>query len=115
MSDGGCWDKALLLDHSFLDDYTGHDPDLKADVLNIFKDKAPGYLSDLASDDGNWAARAHKLKGAARGIGAWNLAVAAERAEQMSEPPLNSDHRHQIIADLSERLNALLNYLDEKS
>jgi HPt (histidine-containing phosphotransfer) domain-containing protein len=62
---------------------TQGDGELEREVLTIFLAQAPHYLSAYHdANDGNGRRRAaHTLKGAARGIGAWRLAQAAENAE----------------------------------
>jgi len=62
---------------------TQGDADLEREVLSIFVSQAPVYLAAYrAAADGEGRRRAaHTLKGAARGIGAWRLAQAAELAE----------------------------------
>ncbi len=69
------------LDH--LSRYVFGDKALLAEVLGIFRDEAAQISARMtpAMDDDAWRLAAHKLKGAARGIGAFALADAAERAE----------------------------------
>ncbi len=60
------------------------DEELERDVLSIFMKQSASYLRQIL-DAGNERDRqqcAHQLKGAARGIGAWELARIAEAAEQ---------------------------------
>lgn len=73
-----------ILDHNHLKDYTGGDRALIGLVLTTFLDNAPVYLDDLrrAMDSNSFRTRAHRLKGAARAIGAHALAAAALRAEE---------------------------------
>lgn len=60
------------------------DRDLEAEVLSIFLSQSAIYLKawHAAKDARGRKQAAHSLKGAARGIGAWNLAHLAEAAEQ---------------------------------
>ncbi len=46
-------------------------------------------------------------------FGAWNLAVAIERAECMSEPPKNSIIRKQVIDHTADGLYKLMCHLEE--
>jgi HPt (histidine-containing phosphotransfer) domain-containing protein len=106
------WDENVTLDEDHLRGYTGGDPEFARDVLKIFADNAPDYLETLkAADVESWRASAHKLKGAARGIGAWRLARAAERAEFMGEPAADDPRRGIILAELDSRLGQLLAYI----
>lgn len=103
------WNEKVVLDHKHLTGYTGGDVELARQVLEIFADNAPTYLASLkASDCDSWRQAAHKLKGAARGIGAWRLARAAERAEFMGEPKLEDPKRQAILSELDDRLSQLL-------
>lgn len=107
------WDETVVWDKAHLEAYTGGDVAVMRQVLGIFRDNAPAYLLDLAKTIDHWSQTAHKLKGAARGIGAWNLAVAAERAEKMAMPHADSDIRRHVIMDLTQRLQTLLGQLAE--
>ncbi len=59
------------------------DRGLEREVLQLFLRHSETCLVRLreASDEAAWTAAAHSLKGSARGIGAWRVARAAERAE----------------------------------
>lgn len=59
------------------------DRDLEAEVLSIFVKQSQIYLTawKAAKDAVGRKQAAHLLKGAARGIGAWELAKLAEAAE----------------------------------
>lgn len=110
------WDEDVLLDEGHLADYTGDDADLRQTFLSVFEENAPGYLAALAkSDQREWKDAAHKLKGAARAIGAWNLALGAERAEQMPAPGLKDHSRESVIEELGERLSKLLKHIRQNS
>lgn len=114
MAESG-WDETIVLDEDHLHGYTGGDTYLANDVLVIFADNAPSYLQDLkACTCDNWRSAAHKLKGAARGIGAWRLARAAERAEFLGEPPADSPKRAKALETLDARLEELLAYIRDR-
>lgn len=72
------------IDWPYLEEATGGDAALEAEVLALFASQARQYLEVLAAhiDDEDWPAHAHKLKGAARSIGARPLAQAAELSEK---------------------------------
>lgn len=102
------WDESIVLDTGHLRGFTGGDSDLEAQVLEIFRDSAPAYLSALkAADAANWKGCAHKLKGAARGIGAWRLACLAERVEQDAAAATDKGLAGQHLKELHERLQQL--------
>lgn len=71
----------------------------------MFLEYAPKYLETLcAPGNDTWRSDAHKLKGAARSIGAWRLAREAERAEQMGYPPTDDPRRARVSKELLTRL-----------
>lgn len=109
------WDESIILDRDHLAAFTGGDPDFEKKILDIFLDNAPQYLASLrdtgASD---WKATAHKLKGAARSIGAWNLAREGERAEHMGTPMEDDPKRQTILQELEKRLALLVSHIEAK-
>lgn len=109
------WDETIVLDLDHLSGFTGGDPDFECQVLDIFVENAPGYLDDLCRiEQENWKMTAHKLKGAARSIGAWRLARAAERAEKMPSPPPEDPRRTEITNLLSQRLQDLTQFIKSR-
>lgn len=108
------WDETVVLDVSHLSGFTGGDPDFECQVLDIFLDNAPGYLEILLSVEAeDWKTSAHKLKGAARSIGAWRLARAAERAEFMGSPASGDPKRNEVIKSMGERLAELVRFIKD--
>ncbi|MFQ5346263.1 MAG: Hpt domain-containing protein [Rhodothalassiaceae bacterium] len=90
MSEGGA---EPVLDHRHLDACTEGDDALKREVLGIFARQVPDYLAAIEatreSDDESWRRAVHRLKGAARAVGARALAAeaaAAETAAQAARP-----------------------------
>ncbi len=74
------------VDLAHLARYTGGEPRLNAEVLDLFLDQSVLLLQRLATliDPPNsraWLETAHALKGAAMGVGAFPLAEAAALAE----------------------------------
>lgn len=63
--------------------YTMGNRSLEKEVLRLFCCQAELYVDRLrdAPDAHAWEEAAHTLKGSARGIGAWDVAEMAERAE----------------------------------
>lgn len=108
------WDEKIIYDPNHLADFTAGDQELIHEVLVTFKRNAPNYLLELAKAEGDWRQKAHKLKGAARAIGAWNLAVEAERAERANEPVTGSPARKARVAELAKRLELLISHLIQK-
>lgn len=74
------------VDLSHLSRYTGGDEALNAEVLQLFDDQVTQMVGRLqaildAQDAKSWREVTHTLKGAARGIGAFEFADAAAAAE----------------------------------
>ncbi len=108
------WDETVILDDSHLLEFTGGDSALQAHVLGIFLDHAPTYLEVLCRrDNENWRADAHKLKGAARSIGAWRLAVEAERAEALGYPAQDDPRRSKSTRELLGRLEETISHVKQ--
>lgn len=80
------------IDREHLVGYSGGDQALEAELVAFFAENAVLYIEELAVavDAGAWRAAAHKLKGAARSIGALDLGMEAERAEKACENLLAS-------------------------
>ncbi len=73
------------LDH--LNRYVFGDAALLAEVLGIFREQVETLAGEMnpSMDSEGWHLAAHTLKGAARGVGAWALGDAAERAEKVTD------------------------------
>ncbi len=76
------------IDLVHLSRYTGGDEALNAEVLTLFVGQAEQLIARLriSFDKGDlpgWRQTTHTLKGAARGVGAFELGDAAAAAEQM--------------------------------
>ncbi|TNE66527.1 MAG: Hpt domain-containing protein [Alphaproteobacteria bacterium] len=109
------WDETVVLDDRHLSGFTMGDEDLERQVLQIFSENAPGYLDTLKSAEcESWKSDAHKLKGAARSIGAWRLARAAERAEFMGNPRADDPRRQAVLVEMQERLGQLLGAIETR-
>ncbi len=88
------------LDH--LNRYVFGDKALLAEVLGIFIDQARSVADRMQQDmsDDDWRLAAHTLKGAARGVGAWRLGDAADRAEPLTDAA-ERERAVQEIVDLA--------------
>jgi HPt (histidine-containing phosphotransfer) domain-containing protein len=73
--------QAIDLQH--LEQYVGDDAGLRDEILSIFEDQVEGWLArlDPSADDQDWKNAAHALKGASRGVGAFELGDLCETAE----------------------------------
>lgn len=74
---------ARAIDFNHLDAYTAGDHDLIREVLRLFRGQVAQLIGVLAEapDAKTWKDTAHGIKGAARGIGAWEAAEAAAAVE----------------------------------
>jgi len=75
--------KTGAIDLPFLDRVTFRDRALAREVLVLFDEQAESLLTSIADVDDQRTRReaAHRLKGAARGVGAFDVARAAEEIE----------------------------------
>ena len=75
----------MAIDFEHLKRYTGEDPELIAEVLDIFSNQTAIWLRamDPFTDDETWASVAHALKGSAQTVGATALGELCDRAEAM--------------------------------
>ncbi|WP_417461883.1 Hpt domain-containing protein [Kordiimonas sp.] len=109
------WDEDVVLDPEHLRGFSGGDTDFEAQILGVFAEKAPDYLVDLAgADASSWRSYAHKLKGAARSIGAWRLARQAERAEHQDDVHDDDARKAEVLRELNTRLQQLLDAIKER-
>ncbi len=75
---------------------TGDDSELAQELLSLFAEQCLKHLATMTGADAKIGCdAAHTLKGAARAIGAWSVAAAAEKAEQALA-------RQSVTAELSE-------------
>jgi HPt (histidine-containing phosphotransfer) domain-containing protein len=106
------WDESVILDIAHLSEYTGDNDEIRDKALSVFIENAPEYYELLLSADAdNWKERAHKLKGAARGLGAWKMAKQGERAEFLDAPFVNNEDRKRCLAELKTRLDELITHI----
>jgi HPt (histidine-containing phosphotransfer) domain-containing protein len=85
---GGCASKGGVIDFEHLARQTMGDKDLEAEVLRLFAREARGSLDRLAHEPAVERQKiAHRLKGAARGVGAFAIAEAAEALELRPADP----------------------------
>ncbi len=74
---------AKPIDLVHLSHYTLGDSTLEREILQLFRAQSRIYLERLrdACGKADWREAAHTIKGSARGIGAWQVAEFAEKAE----------------------------------
>lgn len=73
------------IDFTYLGRFTFGNRELEREVLYLFAQHAPTYLTSLrtAATSKAWHDAAHTLKGSARAVGAWRVARSAELAEKV--------------------------------
>lgn len=101
------------LDLAHLTRQTLGDGDLQSEVLNLFVGQVPIYLERLKSAREPRARleAAHTLKGAARGIGAWPLARAAEVAECADLVP-EDPRLDEILARIEGEIDSVVRFIE---
>lgn len=102
------------IDLEHLNRYVFGDKALLGEVLGIFKEQA-ALISDRmqpSMDDEAWHLAAHTLKGAARGVGAWALGDAAERAEALSGAGA-AEERVKVLSAIVDLAKSAADYADQ--
>lgn len=69
------------VDFAYLENFAGGDDVLIDEVLAIFREQASMWSGMLDPANPGWRDAVHTIKGASRGIGAFTLGDACERAE----------------------------------
>ncbi len=107
--DGG----PLPIDLEHLSQYTANDAAVTREVLTIFRDQAEGWLAAMggAGDLQAWLDAAHTMKGAARGVGAPEIAELAKEAEGVSA--LNTPERADVLARLETAIARATRYASQ--
>lgn len=74
-----------IIDFNHLEKYVAGDDELRDEILEIFSDQVALLMDqfDVFQVDEEWKNTAHTLKGAARGVGAWNLGEVCQEAESL--------------------------------
>jgi HPt (histidine-containing phosphotransfer) domain-containing protein len=73
----------MPIDRAHLSSQTGGDTELEYELLALFADQCVKHLDTIRRANAKLGSdAAHTLKGAARAIGAWTVADAAERVEK---------------------------------
>ena len=70
-----------MVDFAYLERFAAGDRDVVREVLALFREQAQGWAPRLEAAGPDWRDVAHTSKGAGRGVGAFALGDACERAE----------------------------------
>jgi HPt (histidine-containing phosphotransfer) domain-containing protein len=81
----GSDETAGAVDFAYLEAFAAGDKQVVAEVLALFLQQCEGWVVALRASDPGWRDVVHTIKGAARGVGANQLADACERAEERGE------------------------------
>lgn len=80
----------MIIDSNHLRSFTLGDEDLERDLLRLFRENMPDYIAilenELSTGSEEFARTAHKIKGVARGLGAFKMASLAQKIEIISVP-----------------------------
>ena len=106
-ANGGKNPVTALLDKNQLAQFSGGDAAMEREILGFFHTNAQDYIADMeqACTSEEWKQFAHKLKGAARSIGAMALGELAEEAELVADQV--PDTRHSYLPRLRSALAEL--------
>jgi HPt (histidine-containing phosphotransfer) domain-containing protein len=98
------------IDLAHLNRYTLGNVALQSEVLQLFVEQAPITLAHLSSaeTEKDWRDAAHALKGSARAVGAWRVAVCAERAETID---VRAQEKGGVIEGLGSALDEARRYI----
>ena len=98
-----------MIDWEHLEKYVVGDDALRDEILTIFVEQSHNLVSafDAEQTDEGWKNTAHTLKGAARGVGAWDLGALCEEAEHMiGEIPGKRETRSALLVSIRQKLGA---------
>ena len=80
------------VDFAYLERFALNDRPVIEEVLSLFREQAQMSSPMLQRDNDGWRDAVHTIKGAARGVGAFALGDACERAEASGADVLASVH-----------------------
>ena len=103
------------VDIGHLDRYTGGSRALNEEILRLFEGQCRELLAKLenlakTADAKSWREVAHTLKGAARGVGAFQLADAAAEAE--SADPANAPRARAVLQQIQGKSQAVQSFIE---
>lgn len=70
-----------VVDFAYLEDFAAGDEAMIEEVLGLFREQAAIWRGMLDAEAEGWRDAVHAIKGSARGVGAFALGEACERAE----------------------------------
>ena len=87
----------------YLEDFTAGDGEVIDEVLSLFREQAQLWSGMLDPQGPGWKDAVHTIKGAARGVGAFDLGDACARAEAVGPAGLDAvrDALDAALADVA--------------
>ena len=98
---------AALIDLEHLDRYVSGDAALRDEILSIFEEQAGMWtrMLDPNAEDAAWKDAAHALKGASRGVGAWDVGdICAEAEKLIGHERRDAVRRSVILEELRQKV-----------
>jgi HPt (histidine-containing phosphotransfer) domain-containing protein len=91
------------VDFGYLEGFAAGDAQVVEEVLSLFREQAVMWSSLLDPQAEGWRDAVHTIKGASRGVGAFALGDACERAETGADPTLDGvrDALDAALADIA--------------
>jgi HPt (histidine-containing phosphotransfer) domain-containing protein len=91
------------VDFGYLEGFAAGDAQVVEEVLALFREQAVMWSSLLDPQAEGWRDAVHTIKGASRGVGAFALGDACERAEKGADPTLDGvrDAMDAALADIA--------------
>ena len=99
-----------LIDLDHLDRYVARDRSLRDEILGIFESQAEMWtrMLDPSAEDKAWRDAAHALKGASRGVGAWEVGDTCQAAEKLIGEARDEGVRATMLKDLRDQVQATI-------
>ena len=99
------------IDTDHLELYVAGDASLRDEILTIFQEQIDSLRArlDITANDEEWYDVMHAMKGASRGVGAWDVGNLCEKAEGYIKDCENKQAKRQaVIADLGVKLDEVI-------
>ncbi len=95
------------IDVDHLDRYVAGDRALRDEILAIFEEQAAMWtrMLDPRAEDTAWRDAAHALKGASRGVGAWEVGDLCANAEKLIGDDASVDARMAAVDALKDAVH----------
>lgn len=99
-----------MIDVKHLDRYVAGDRALRDEILAIYEEQVETWANmlDPQADDMAWRDAAHALKGASRGVGAWELGELCAKAEKMVGDKSSAEARNDVVTKVRQTLHATI-------